>query len=483
MRQAGRMWAATDFATQGGGIPIDANHKFHSESVLFALQFYLDVERRREQDYYKAKLPEPSEPHSQPLADLYISEPWKFQLLRQKWGFEYRHQCFCSSPGEDCGENITFENMEVTIEPGEALVDYLNSIMRTEILHNGHESHERLGYYDFMRERNTLLSRVYGAFKIRLHAGPCYSVILKEKFAGQAVEDWVTSPAFLGEEFSRFETTVQDWWPDEWNSLITYGALKESLDFLAGHAAVEYKMLIAKPRQSSGSAAQSGRIACIVNYLKPLDDVKKCRMCGLTSMTAAQYQDEFHARFRIFEEQQHDQTGCYVPGTRFKTLEGKEKRVEELKPGDDVMTLVAGQYALVQDVILLPPRRYNCIELTVGYANGKIIVTQDHSIPVVRASHVLSGTKFEVVNRDGELQNCAARSLAPGNKVIFGDQVTPLKQVRPIPMDTEVYQVVFCPENAAVLTFWEKPRPHGFAYLTTGDPPQPGFDQDRKSVV
>ncbi|CAE7840770.1 unnamed protein product, partial [Symbiodinium sp. CCMP2592] len=354
------------------------------ESVRFALEFYLDKERSREQDYYKAKEESLPEKHSQPVADLYIIEPWKFQLLRQKWRFEYLHHCICSSQREDCGEKITSESMEVTIEPGEALVDYLNSIMRTKILHNGQEL---LGYYNVMQKDNTLLGRVYGALKIRLHAGPCYSVILKEKFAGREDEDWVTSKAFLGEEFSKFEATVQAWWPDEWHSLITYGAMKESLNFLAGHAATGYEMLLAKPRQSAGSAAQPGSIVRIVNYLQPFD-VKKCRMCGLTSLTALEppeYRAEFHARFQLFEEKKFDHRchSCYLPGTSFKTLEGRWIRVEELQRGDIVMTLRGGQHALVEERIQLPRQKYNCIELTVGYAHGKMIVTEDHALPVV----------------------------------------------------------------------------------------------------
>ena len=157
---------------------------FHWESIGWALHGYLENEGRREPNCKRAEEVCMPEDYSQPLADFHIIEPWKFQQLREEWVFGFEHQYpyrWEDLPQQPSGEKITvtLQNMEVTIQPGDALVDYLNSIMCTKTLHN---RHRRLGYYHFMKDHNTMLSKIYGAFKIRLHTGPCYSVILKEKF-------------------------------------------------------------------------------------------------------------------------------------------------------------------------------------------------------------------------------------------------------------------------------------------------------------
>ena len=181
--------AATDVSTSHRGLPVTvALDLCYKDSVHFALQGYLQVELNREMEGLSADLECEPEPHSQLMADLYIIEPWKFQSLRRHWSFQYPHMqqatCGFEIPSSFGGKDpvvVPLRNMEVVIEPGEAAADYLQQILGSKIVAGGQE---KTGYYDFvMATQSHLLCRIFGGFKIRLHAGPCYSVIMREKLA------------------------------------------------------------------------------------------------------------------------------------------------------------------------------------------------------------------------------------------------------------------------------------------------------------
>lgn len=201
-----RQLAATRAASHSVPLIQDAIDNFRRESFRFALQAYMDVEKNRRTNRRDAERDCEPEFHSLLLADLEIIQPLKFQILREQWAIAYEQDSMYTGLCNNLcdAKTIPLENMEVAVEAGEALADYLQSIVPTKTLRDRNKS---LGYYD-IAPYNSLLERIYGAVKVRLHAGPCFSVVFKEKFDKHSDEVLVSGDVSDDEKFAGFTARI-----------------------------------------------------------------------------------------------------------------------------------------------------------------------------------------------------------------------------------------------------------------------------------
>ena len=150
------------------------------DSLRLALEEYLKLEGRRIPDWSKAErdLCE-QERHFQPLAHFDIVYPWKFRWLRSQWGVELPTGPLPSNTGLCTGNPVPLGGMEVVFEAEGSVVDYLNSIVPFKILA---DRRELQGYFNVNKDDDEcMLCRIYGALKIRLDDGSCFSVIFSER--------------------------------------------------------------------------------------------------------------------------------------------------------------------------------------------------------------------------------------------------------------------------------------------------------------
>lgn len=423
------------------------------DSLRLALEEYLKLEGRRIPDWSKAErdLCE-QERHFQPLAHFDIVYPWKFRCLRSQWGVELPTGPLPSNTGLCTGNPVPLGGMEVVFEAEGSVVDYLNSIVPFKILA---DRRELQGYFNVNKDDDEcMLCRIYGALKIRLDDGSCFSVIFSERLGdGRSVR------LRCEEELERFKGVVSSWWPERWRSLIDSVGLSASLKFLVEHEASGYSLMVADPDSITGQ-----RRACIVNYWQP----------SRAPSRPGPYKQAFSELLQEFEERQLDTRAtcpCYLPKTAFKTVAGLYLPVGELRRGDEVR-LPRGGTVRVQSVQRIAPQlRKDLVELSVRYQDGHFCVTGEHRIEVVANPDVKAGTDVADIS-DEDLSQCEARQLRNGDKVIYGERVQTVN-VKMYPQinakRTEVYQVIF-EADAPVETLWVPL----FGFITRGDRPETG---------